>query len=76
MTKYLYVVNVEASFAEAELPSVKYEICRLFDCTEIAVSGSTLFTVHSPLAPSRLDAVVRELSSKFRVEFKAGGRMH
>ena len=76
MTTYLYVLAVERTFSETELlESVKIEICRLFDCTEIEVSGATDFTVYTPLAPEQADRAMRELSKRFGVEFRAGVRM-
>ena len=73
--KHLYVISADKEFSETELSSVKVEICRLFDCTEISVSGGANFTVHSPLGPDQLDRAVKELSRKFQAQFKAGGRM-
>src|SRR2546426_7604728 len=76
MTTYLYVLAVEKTFVETELGSVKDEICRLFDCTEIEVSGATDFTVYTPLAPEQVKRALGELSKRFGAEFKAGAKVH
>ena len=75
MTKYLYVISVESPFREADLAAMKAEICRCFECTSISVSGGKHFTVHSPFGADKLDNVMKELSRKFRIEFKAGGKL-
>jgi hypothetical protein len=75
MTKYLYVVAVQKTFSETELEPMKAEICRLFDCTEVEVSGATDFLVYTPLGPEQVENAVRELSSRFGGEFRAGAKM-
>lgn len=75
MGKYWYIVAVEKTFTGGELSEVKDEICRVFDCTDIEVSGGTSFTVYSPFGPEKLNDILRELSQKFRVDFRAGGQI-
>jgi len=76
MTRYLYIVSTERTFGETELVRVKEEICRLFDCTEVEVSGATDFTVYTPLGPEQVKRTLGELSKRFGAEFRAGGQMH
>ena len=76
MTTYLYVLSVKKTFSETELGTVKDEICRLFDCTEIEVSGATDFAVYTPLAPEQVKRASDELSKRFRAEFRAGAKVH
>ena len=76
MTTYLYVLSVKKTFSETELGTVKDEICRLFDCTEIEVSGATDFTVYTPLAPEQVKRASDELSKRFGAEFRAGAKVH
>jgi hypothetical protein len=75
MTRYLYVIAVQKTFSESELKSAKDEVCRLFDCTEVKVSGSTDFVVYTPLGPDEVEEAVRELSGRFGAEFRAGVKM-
>jgi hypothetical protein len=75
MTQYLYLLTVQTTFPEMELKRVKDEICRLFDCTDVEVSGATDFVVYTPLGPGRVQDAVQELSRKFGAEFKAGMKM-
>jgi hypothetical protein len=75
MPKYLYLLSTEKPFTETELSNIKEEICRLFKCTEIGVAGGTDFTVHSPLGPDQMEYVMKDLTKRFRVQFRAGGKM-
>ena len=75
MHKYLYIVSADKPFTEGDLSSIKEEICRLFECTQIEVAGGTRFTIHSPLGPNDVDSVVGELSRRFRAKFSGGGKV-
>ena len=75
MTTYLYVVSVKKTFSETELGAVKDEICRLFCCTEIQVSGATDFIVRTPLGPEQVERALAELSKRFGVRFRAGAKV-
>ena len=75
MTKYLYIVSVKKTFVESELNLVKVEICNLFDCTDIEVSGSTKFLVYTSLRPEETEQALRQLSGKFGGEFRGGVKM-
>jgi hypothetical protein len=75
MHKYLYIVGAEKPFSETELVRIKDEICKLFKCTQISVSGGTRFTIQSPLGPGEVEPVVSELSKRFRAQFSAGGKV-
>ena len=75
MTTYLYVLGVKKTFVGAELQRVKNEVCRLFSCTDIEVSGATDFTVHTPLGPEQAERALRDLSGSFGATFRAGVKM-
>jgi hypothetical protein len=75
MTTYLYVLGVEKAFSGAELVRVRDEVCRLFNCTEIEVSGATDFTVHTPLGPAQAERALGELSGRFGAAFRAGTKV-
>jgi hypothetical protein len=75
MPKYLYLFSTEQPFAETELRNIEEEICRLFKCTEVRVAGGKDFTLHSPLGPDEVKYVMKELTKRFRVQFRAGGKM-
>jgi len=75
MTTYLYVLGVKMTFNDGELERVKKEVCRLFHCTAIEVSGATDFTVHTPLGPEQAERALRDLSGRFGATFRAGVKM-
>ena len=75
MAKYLYMISVQKTFAESELNLVKVEICNLFDCTDIKVSGSTKFLVYTSLEPAETEPALRQLSGKFGGEFRGEVKM-
>ena len=75
MHQYLYILSAEKPFSETEANRIKEEICRLFECTEITVAGGKQFTIHSPLGPDAVERVAVELTRRFRLEFRAGGKV-
>ena len=75
MHQYLYILSAEKPFGETEANRIKEEICRLFECTEITVTGGKQFAIHSPLGPDPVERVAAELARRFRLEFRAGGKV-
>jgi hypothetical protein len=75
MTRYLYIVRTKRTFDEVDIEGVKTEICKLFDCTEVKVSGATDFLAYTPIAPEETEQALRELSARFGGEFRGGVKM-
>jgi len=75
MKSYLYILSAERPFPETELTRVKDEVCRLFECEDVRVADNAVFTIESPLAPDAADRLAAEASKKFRLTFKAGGKV-
>ena len=76
MPKYLYILSAEKPFDETEVNRVKDEICQLFGCTEAGVSGRQVFTLQSAFGPVEVERLAADAWERFRLHFKAGGRIH
>lgn len=76
MPKYLYILNAENPFDETEVNRIKDELCRMFECTDVAVSMGKVFTLQSPFGPADIERLAADVWKKFRLHFKAGGRVH
>lgn len=66
------MLGVKRTFDESELEMVKRDICKLFDCTEIKVSGASDFLVYTSLSPEQVEKALGELSETFGGEFRGG----
>ena len=75
MPKYLYILSGDGPFSETDLNSMKEEICRLFKCTDVTVSGEKVLTLQSPLGPADIEHLAAETSKRFHLQFKAGGQV-
>ena len=75
MPKYLYILSTERPFSETDVNRIKDELCRLFQCTEVDISGAHVFKLHSPLGPVEVEAITLEVWKRFGLRFNAGGKV-
>ena len=74
MPKYLYILGAEKPFSETDVKRIRDELCRLFECTDVMVSGERVFTLHSPLGVKDIERLAAEVTKRFRLQFRAGGK--
>lgn len=75
MPKHMYILSAERPFSETELNRIKGEISGLFECTDVRVSDSKVFTLQSPLGPKEVALLAAEASQRFGMHFRAGGQI-